>query len=244
MIFYFSGTGNSKWVAEELEKGTKDKKINIVDIIKNKIEMPKLEDEEKIGLVFPIHAWRAPSIFMDFLKTLKVGSDSYIYVVCTCGEETGLAIKKVDEIIKLNSAYSVIMPNNYIFGFDVDPVNVEKEKLEKAKRVMPEIIENINSKLKIFDENVGTMAGIKSNFTYLLFNKYGKSTKKFFVQDNCTSCGKCEEVCPVSCIKLEKGRPVWANNCIACSACINYCPEKAVQFGAATVNKGRYYFKD
>lgn len=243
MIYYFSGTGNSEWVAQEIAKGTKDEAVNIIDVLKGKKEIRPLQGDEKLGLVFPVHAWRAPEIVTDFAKTLKVEKDTFVYAVCTCGEEVGLTIKKLDSIIDLHSAYSIEMPNNYIFGFDVDPTSIAEAKIAKARTRLPEIIDNINNRMKIFDMHVGTLAGLKSNVTYKLFNKYGKSSKKFSVMDRCTSCGLCEEKCPTGCITLVNGKPVWGENCIACSACINYCPVQAIQFGTATINKGRYYFK-
>ena len=32
MIYYFSGTGNSKWIAEKIAEGTGDQLINVVDV--------------------------------------------------------------------------------------------------------------------------------------------------------------------------------------------------------------------
>ena len=64
MIFYFSGTGNSKWVAEELAAKLND---NIIFIPKAKKEY-KLSENEKIGFVFPIYAWSAPKCVFDFIQ--------------------------------------------------------------------------------------------------------------------------------------------------------------------------------
>jgi len=44
MIFYFSGTGNSKWIAQEVAKGTEYVAVNIVDLLKtgeNQISVKK-----------------------------------------------------------------------------------------------------------------------------------------------------------------------------------------------------------
>lgn len=244
MIYYFSGTGNSKWIAEKIAEGTGDQLINVVDVHHGRVEIQPLKPGEKLGFVFPVHAWRAPDMVTELARRMKVPAGTYAYAVATCGEEAGLTLKLLNDIVPLTSTYTFIMPNNYIFGFDVDPTPVIQAKIKKAKERLPEVIDNINQGLKINEVDVGTMAGIKSNFTYHLFNRYGKNVKKFFVQDQCTSCGLCEEVCPTNCIKLEKGKPVWTTGCIACSACINYCPVNAIQFGSATVNKGRYYFKE
>ena len=45
---------------------------------------------------------------------------------------------------------------------------------------------------------------------------------------NCTGCGKCVEVCPVSAIKVEKEKAVVNNDCVECGACIGECPHGAI----------------
>ncbi|MBY8992647.1 MAG: EFR1 family ferrodoxin [Candidatus Lokiarchaeota archaeon] len=59
--------------------------------------------------------------------------------------------------------------------------------------------------------------------------------KSFHVDDNCTSCGVCERVCPVKNIVLIDGVPQWQHKCQHCLARINFCPEKSIQFGDKTL---------
>ena len=67
MIFYFSGTGNSKWVANQIGEKIKDKTYDI-SILK---EIPEIHNEEQIGFVFPIYAWGIPEPMVEFVKKLK-----------------------------------------------------------------------------------------------------------------------------------------------------------------------------
>ena len=68
MIYYFSGTGNSKAIAEEIADyiGTK-----AVDIIGVDIDQIHLEDEEYVGFTFPIYAWAAPEVMLQFAQKIK-----------------------------------------------------------------------------------------------------------------------------------------------------------------------------
>jgi len=244
MIYYFSGTGNSKWIAQEVAKGTDDVAVNIIDLLKAGEEQIIAKRGEKIGIVFPVYSWQAPEIVVKFVKTIKYDESNFIYAISTCGEEIGHTMKKLAKNIKIDSGYSVIMPNNYILGFDVDSEEVVKMKIDNAKSILPEIIENINKSEKIHDLHTGKMCGLKSNVVGFLFNKFGRGTKAFSVEDSCTSCGLCEEICPTGCIKLIAGKPVWGKDCLACLACINCCPVKAIQYGKGTKDKGRYFFKE
>jgi len=49
------------------------------------------------------------------------------------------------------------------------------------------------------------------------------------INDNCTMCGSCKEVCPVECI--SEGDPKFiidADECIDCAACVAECPVDAI----------------
>ena len=72
---------------------------------------------------------------------------------------------------------------------------------------------------------------------------HGKD-ENFFVDDNCTSCGICEKVCPVNNISLVEGKPQWQHRCQQCLACIQFCPEEAIQYGAKTAKRQRYHQPD
>ena len=77
IIYYFSGTGNTKVVAKLL-KDAFDQNIhtcdliNIEDILNNKISFDEDQDA-MIGLAYPIHGGDAPEIIYDFVQHLPMG---------------------------------------------------------------------------------------------------------------------------------------------------------------------------
>lgn len=72
MIFYFSGTGNSAWVARQLAEGQNEELLSIaMEIDRNKAY--KLKEGEKVGFVFPVYAWAVPAIVLRFYSSAKVG---------------------------------------------------------------------------------------------------------------------------------------------------------------------------
>ncbi|MFN2350752.1 MAG: DUF362 domain-containing protein [Kiritimatiellia bacterium] len=49
------------------------------------------------------------------------------------------------------------------------------------------------------------------------------------ISDTCTSCGKCEEVCPVEAIsKGEELYVIDAGKCVSCGVCVGECPVEAI----------------
>ncbi|MEG0453899.1 MAG: EFR1 family ferrodoxin, partial [Bacteroides sp.] len=70
MIFYFSGTGNSKWVAQQLADVQQERLVFIPDALRSATTEFSLQEEEKVGFVFPIYSWGPPPIVLEFIHQL------------------------------------------------------------------------------------------------------------------------------------------------------------------------------
>ncbi|MHB1134899.1 MAG: EFR1 family ferrodoxin [Chloroflexota bacterium] len=68
--------------------------------------------------------------------------------------------------------------------------------------------------------------------------------RAFNVDERCTGCGICANVCPVGNIHMADGRPAWQQHCEQCFACLHWCPKEALQFGSKTSGKRRYHHPD
>ncbi len=248
MIFYFSGTGNSKWVARQLAADTNQSLFFIPDELKQSRGYT-LAHDEMIGFVFPIYSWGVPPIVLRFIAqlALDVASHHYIYFVATCGDETGMAPQQFRRAIarkgwECKAGFSITMPNNYVLlpGFDVDVVDVMEAKLVAAPTRLAEIISCLNNQFEGFDCVLGSWAVLKTRVVYPLFVKWGISPKKFFATDSCNGCKRCAKTCPVCNIVVES-KPKWGSECTSCLACYHICPQRAIQYGGGTRNKGQYF---
>lgn len=248
MIFYFSGTGNSLYVAKKL-LNDKDKLISIAKEMKNNQDVYtyNLSKNESIIFVYPVYAWAPPKMVMDFVKRIKFNNynSNYISTVITCGDDIGNAVNLFSELLdskglNLSSGFSIIAPNNYIIFGDVDNKEIENKKLVKLEESIKEIKNILDNKTKyIYKIDKGRVPKFTTNVINPLFNKYARSTKKFYADDNCIGCKVCEKICNTNCIKVDK-KPTWSDGCSQCLACIHYCPTKAIQYGNSTTKKGRY----
>lgn len=254
MILYFSGTGNSYYVARETAKRLGERLVSISS------EMMGLKKEynyelspgEVVGFVFPVYAWAPPKMVTEFIEHLKFtnakdtdAKNSYVFTAAVCGDDTGNAVSIIEKSLRkaglgLNSAFSVRMPNNYIIFFDVDPKESEHRKLEEAKKTIDRIVQAVSAgESGLFEVHKGPVPGFKTTLIGSLFNRFALGTKSFFADENCTGCGICQKVCNCGTITVE-GKPKWGSNCAQCLACVHYCPAKAIHFGKLTKNKGRY----
>lgn len=249
MIFYFTGTGNSFYIAKNISENNNEILISISEeMMKNKNEINyNLKENEIIGFVFPVYAWGPPRIVLDFIKKLKFKnfSNNYVFTVVTCGENIGSTIdllkKELNKInLKLDSGFSIRMPNNYIIMGNVDSKEEEEIKLKNSEERLSYINRIIKDrKVDFYDYKKGPLPAFLTKSINSLFNNYALSTDKFYATDECISCKLCEKVCSVGSIKVDK-KPIWDSKCTQCLACINRCPKRAIQYGKGTIKKGRY----
>ena len=53
--------------------------------------------------------------------------------------------------------------------------------------------------------------------------------KGYYITESCIGCGKCQSVCPQSCIDITQNKAVIReNNCLRCGNCAEVCPVGAV----------------
>lgn len=246
MIFYFTGTGNSEWVAKRVADNIGDKAVDIISSNLAKLNGEQsIESEKYIGFVFPVYAWGVPEPMLNFVKKLKGANEetnAFTFGICTCGEDAGAAMKKLSKIYPLCSAYSIAMPNNYVIGSELESDEVVLNKIKNAERELDKISLEISEGKKQYRVHEGSLASIKSSVVNKGFNKFARSTSPFWViKDKCISCILCAKGCPSKAIELENGNPVWKKgNCYQCLRCINSCPSKAIQYGKKTAGRKRY----
>ena len=138
MIFYFSGTGNTKWAASKLAAATREDLISIAPYMRaddsshNLAEPFILKENERLGFVFPVHGWRVPKLVREFISKMKIqrepiqretsdatienkakADDSlknrpFAYCVCTAGDSIGLTIENLNEVISLNPSLQAL----------------------------------------------------------------------------------------------------------------------------------------
>lgn len=245
MIFYFSGTGNSAWVARRLADGLGEQAFSIAGAE----ESPALQKGERVGFVFPVHAWGPPRLVLQFISRLQMERPSYLYFVCTCGDDTGHTAQVFERAIrrkgwKCQAGYSVTMPNTYVSlpGFDVDSKEVAAQKVRRAVARVDFICEELSRRASTapFDCHEGTLPFTKTYVLRPFFHAFLMSPKPFHATDDCIGCDRCAKACPVHNISMSDHRPCWGADCTHCLACYHACPKHAVRYGKMTDAKGQY----
>ncbi len=240
MIYYFSGTGNSEWVARELARLTGDDVARIPAT--GKTEPLRVGSGERAGVVFPVYAWAAPDCVTHFVRGGQYAKDAYLYAVCTCGDSCGNTLGAFRKHFPFAIGYALRMPNNYIPLFDVDDPALVREKIRTAQKQIARIADDVKSG-RVSSAKANAFDALKTALVKPLFTLYARRTRPFHTTDACNGCGLCEKLCPTQNIRIVENRPVWGKNCTQCTACLNRCPQAAAQYGKGTQDRGRYYFE-
>lgn len=253
MIFYFSGTGNSHHVAQRLASHLNEELHGVGNALISKHFHHALQPMERLGFVFPTYSWGPAPVVLDFIEGLKMAGyaeSTFTFMVTTCGDDVGCSVGIFKKTVQckswhLDAAYSVQMPNNYVCmkGFDVDIESVRLEKLQAATARIEQIAQNIAEGRKAVDVVTGTWKRVKSHVIRPYFLRHAMSDRKFHTEsDKCTHCGTCARLCPMHNISLNSAQePVWQGHCAMCLRCLHHCPTRAIQYGNATQDKGRYF---
>lgn len=269
MIIYFSGTGNSRFVAEFMAEKLSEEIVDSLELIKAG-KTPEYFSEKPWVFVAPTYGWRIPKVFEEFIRSLKLEGSKDAFFVLTCGSDTGgagrlLSLLCQDLDLHYRGLLEVVMPENYLALFSVPSVEKSRKIVKKA---LP-VIENGISLIRL-DRDFPIIKdskadALKSGFANRFFYNKLVKDKKFHTTDKCISCGKCVELCPLNNITMEvqaegldkdgnanidghkgsgsKMRPKWNGNCTHCMRCICYCSEEAIEYGKGTKKKRRYRFE-
>ncbi len=237
LIYYFSGTGNTKRVVEAYRQEFLRQKIGIeIRNIEKEAKKDDISSFDKIGIAYPVHAFNAPSIVLDFARSLpKLGQKKELFILKTSGEP--LSINAISSLLLIK----ILRKKNYLFQAEyhyVMPYNILYRHSQSmvlhlwnvvCRRIPIEAKEILSSK-KVALKHI-----ILGSFIAYLFRieHWGGrfNGKHYRVRNQCINCQSCVQNCPVQNIEIKDGKFVFHNRCLMCMRCSFFCPQEAIQIG-------------
>ena len=244
MVLYFSGTGNSAYVAKRIGAATGDGVLDLFERIRGH-NVSALRSERPWVVVAPTYAWRLPRAVERWLKETELLGSEKLYFVLTCGESMGNAGAYLEKLaaakglLNLGCA-AVTMPENYIAMFETPGREEALETIAGAERAIDELARRIGRGEALPRPAVSWKDRLLSGAVNRIFFPACVHARKFRVTEKCISCGRCAEVCPLANIRMEDGAPVWGEKCTHCMACICRCPAEAIEYGRHSEGLPRY----
>lgn len=249
MVLYFSTTGNTKFVAEELGKHLEDTVLDLRERIQKNDYSP-IHSDKPFVICSPVYVSSMPRFLTAFLKKTPLAGNEYIYFIYTSGGYAGISSSMSKRLarqkgLKYMGCAELNMIQNYI-ACDIFKVMNDEEKIKQIKKVkaqLPSIVESIKSLSKIKSRHVWLLELLITLPVNPIWCNTMQGTKDFYVTDKCIGCGKCANLCPLNAITLDDNkRPVWTvRQCSHCMNCIQNCPVEAIEYGNKTQNKKRYH---
>ena len=150
MVLYFSGTGNSKYIAKRIAEAIRENTVDLNMKIKENDTSP-LQTGRDVIIVTPTYAWRIPKIVSEWIDKTEFIGGKRIWFVMNCGSEIGNAAKYNQELSRqLHLSYmgtaQIVMPENYIAMFGVPGKAEAKEIVAKAEPSIDDVIKDIQAK--------------------------------------------------------------------------------------------------
>ena len=235
MIVYFSGTGNSYYVAKSLA-GIGDRLIDVM------VEPAQPLVDERIGIVFPCYCNDAPKELIEFLQKSEIKAN-YIYAIATCGASAGNSFHSIQYVLqskgqRLAYAKSIVMPDSCVMlAFSPDVVKRLLDKQDdKISAVKKAVFASETIKIKAKKPH-----GLFTRMVWSAFKNIVGIKKKKSDEELCINCGECVKACKLNNISVSDNKVTFGNNCCYCFACINSCPTNAISFGKVKATDEKRY---
>ncbi len=249
IIYYFSGTGNSKltaeWIAESVHQTNEPVKIfDIAKIERTQINK-QTDSSEIIVFISPAHGFNYPPIMVNFLLRFPKGNNSVILMNTRAGMKIGklitpgvsgiaLYFAMIIMLIKgyrIQSLYGIDLPSNWISlhpGLTNKTIDYITDRVrDKVRRSAEEIIAGKRN-YWILREIIQDSIVAPISIMYYFAGRFVLS-KTYIASADCDKCGLCIKNCPVKAIKYVDNRPFWTFHCESCMKCIGECPKKAIE---------------
>jgi ferredoxin len=252
MVLYFSATGNTRFVAEELASRTGDTSLNLLKRIREN-DFSAITSDKPFVICTPVYVCEIPPFVRKFISNTPLEGNKNVYFIFTSGGYSGICGTMAKSLARrkgLNYMGSADfkMPRNYIANNTYPELTEDeiRQRISDSYDRIPQIAEHIfnGERIDKFSKHVWLFELIITLPFTPVWRRVKQGVKGFHVSDRCTGCGKCVNLCPLNVIRLDENRrPVWdAKMCEHCMACIQNCPVEAIDYSNITQSKKRYTF--
>ncbi|MBR2364395.1 MAG: EFR1 family ferrodoxin [Lentisphaeria bacterium] len=248
-IYYFSGTGNSYYLAKQFAKNFQ--KAELLSIAHLDRCEDVILDADVTGIFFPVYCGGVPPTVHKFLKriTLPEGGQKgrFLYAVCTSSGVPGAALPIVEDIlaersIDVKACFHIRMPSNYYPLSGALPEKQIKQIFQRAERALRIAAIMVKKRKKTHPLRVFPIDTFVKFVAGRAIATLANSDKAFRINEKCSSCEMCARICPASNITLDKeNHPSWNHHCEQCMACLQWCPEGAIQYGKIDPARKKYH---
>lgn len=249
-IFYFSGTGNTKWASYEFLKLAEEQNqtVNLYSIENNTLLTSDylkkvILASDYIGFAHPIYGADIPPIMRNFIERVvscnfvKNMGHKPVFVISTVGYVNSFGYY-CERKLFLHTDFEIRSYVNLKLCNNASTPNmrtkpISSDKLEARKRSASHLLKRslyclLNDKRFICGRRPYLIPGI-------LIRKFSRQAIKecyaslSIDMSNCVQCLNCVNNCPTNSIVFKNGTFTFSESCTSCMRCYNFCPKYAVR---------------
>lgn len=243
-ILYFSGTGNTAFVAEQIEKQLKARGEQVERKALETVHPDEAGTGKLLYFGFPIYACASPVPVAEFIRGMKTGKPLKVKLFATKAYFSGKALSRTgmkleERGFEVLSTFETKMPGSDGLAF-----------LRKESRAAQRLLQNFS----------GVIGGLEAwvekdhfipwrrrgpDIVGCLFSLAMKQAEhslasRFTADAQCNLCRLCIRICPAANISENEGSICFGKECFLCMRCLHQCPKEAIQIGSKTVGRFRY----
>jgi formate hydrogenlyase subunit 6/NADH:ubiquinone oxidoreductase subunit I/flavodoxin len=255
-LFYFSGTGNTRYIARQICESLNNKGYDAtaysIEVLSSAKVHELIDNASIVGIGWPIYGSDIPVNMQRFIKNLPIVDDKPLLSFCTQYLFSGDGAVVMREVLESKGyvqkwAMQFNMPNNLsVKGSPFKVIDNYDEHLKKyliPNKVKIEILTDKIVTSKKYLKGSTIFHTILALSQRPFFRGCGKKLAKrlFSVSDRCIGCSLCSDICPNTVIKIEDSKAKFVNTdeCVLCFRCVNFCPKDSIAV-LKTVQKPHY----
>ena len=230
-LAFFSPTGTTRAVVLGIARGFAPQVAEIVDITNPSARLAQLRtsNDELLIVGVPVYMGRVPALLREWMQAIEAHQTPTVCVVVYGNRAYENALLELQDILTSRGCVPVagaayIGEHSFsVHGIPVALGRPDENDLEHAR---------------VFGMKIGEK--LRSISTVLQLPKlkvpgslpYGGITELWnvdfiTVDDRCSHCGSCAEVCPVGAIDPQDSTLIDTQRCVTCCACIKSCARGA-----------------
>ena len=249
LTIYFSGTGNTKYIAKMFSARMNIRCLSIED---EAIFSDEIQAHDIIAVCYPNHTSRVPYIMREFVAkhmdafegkkiiifiTQVLFSGDGARVLCDLFPKGHIDVIYAEHFIMPINAGNIPLLSKTILRKTSDKFNKKRRIIANAK--MKLICRNIENGLikkrgfSVVSRILGMIQGVpwqgsSKNVFALRYTVQYRAKKMVWINSDCNACNLCVKHCPAKNLVNDNDIITHKNNCTTCFRCVNICPKRAI----------------
>jgi ferredoxin/flavodoxin len=254
VIFFFSGTGNTWWVADRMQKQLDARGINADIVPMGSVDAKKadwwIKSADLVIFGWPMYDGDIPAPVKTFIDDLfVVEKGKHIHTFCTVCRFSADGAHRYHRHFEAkglitDSTAHFTMP----FHLYIQRGRSRQPDEKSIRRIFARCEKSVDGYVKALMEGKARVRGQGLAWLGALLRlpyrlrRTRRQNRMDVNEERCTRCGACAELCPVQNIRFENG-PHFLGHCAQCLRCYAFCPACAITLDGRLhdVSHGRPY---